>query len=519
MNTQRLYKRGVCALVVTLGVGAMSLIAQTQTNWPVGGESIRNTRHQAAETQISPANASRLVVKWAFDAAGGVTATPTVSDGVVYFPDWAGFLYAVRADTGKLIWRRSISEYNGREGTVSRVSPAVHGDQLIIGENDTVTPGGRAVHSGTHVMAVDRNTGALRWITQVDEHVAAIITGSPVVHNGVVHIGVSSAEESLATDDAYPCCTFRGSAVALDATTGRLLWKTYMSPDNGGMTGGYSGNAIWSHPAIDAARGLRYVVTGNNYTVPQEVADCVEASQDQGRKGRRCDVPDNYFNSILALDLATGGIVWASRRDLYDAWNVACRTGGSNCPSPAGPDFDFGSGPSLVGDIVAAGQKSGIMWALNARNGAVAWSTNIAPGGIGGGLQWGTATDGQRYYVASSNSDGKEHTLCNGGPTINYGSWAALDARSGRCLWQIPDPQGGRDPGSVSVANGVMYGESTTGHLYAIEAATGRILFSFQSGGDTAIGGPAIVDGSLYWGTGRNAPSKVYAFHVPAAGR
>jgi len=115
-------------------------------------------------------------------------------------------------------------------------------------------------------MAVDRESGTLRWMTQVDPHPAAIITGSPVIFDGVVYIGVSSSEETLALDPTYPCCSFRGSLVALNEKTGAILWKTFDMPDNGGHVGGYSGGAIWQPPAIDAKRGTLFVGTGNNYT-------------------------------------------------------------------------------------------------------------------------------------------------------------------------------------------------------------------------------------------------------------
>src|SRR5436853_381720 len=111
------------------------------------------------------------------------------------------------------------------------------------------------VHNGANVMAVDRESGTLRWMTHVDDHPAAIVTGSPVVFDGVVYIGVSSSEETLALDPTYPCCSFRGSIVALDEKTGAMLWKTFDMPDNGGQPGGYSGGAIWQPPAIDPTRG------------------------------------------------------------------------------------------------------------------------------------------------------------------------------------------------------------------------------------------------------------------------
>src|SRR6185503_6856023 len=147
-------------------------------------------------------------------------------------------------------------------------------------------------------------------------------------------------------------------------------------------------------------------------------------------------------------DQRTGAIRWARMLFGYDAWTVACLSApvGSNCPSPAGPDYDFGSGPNLLDDIVGIGQKNGIYWTLNPRNGRI---------------QWGTATDGRRIYVAITNSGHTSYRLANGGPTIDWGSWAALDPRSGRILWQVADPTpGALDPGAVSVANGVMYAGS-----------------------------------------------------------
>jgi hypothetical protein len=53
--------------------------------------------------------------------------------------------------------------------------------------------------------------------------------------------------------------------VALNAISGEILWKRYVVPDNDGAAGGYSGGAVWQPPAIDPARGLLYVGTGNNY--------------------------------------------------------------------------------------------------------------------------------------------------------------------------------------------------------------------------------------------------------------
>jgi polyvinyl alcohol dehydrogenase (cytochrome) len=136
----------------------------------------------------------------------------------------------------------------------------------------------KQAHDGANVIAVDWAGGNLRWKTQVDSHPAAIITGSPVVFDGVVYVGVSSNEETLAENPAYPCCSFRGSVVAHNAKTGEMLWKTFDMPENGDQAGGYSGGAVWQPPAIDAKRGTLFVGTGNNYAAPADVEACQKAT-------------------------------------------------------------------------------------------------------------------------------------------------------------------------------------------------------------------------------------------------
>jgi polyvinyl alcohol dehydrogenase (cytochrome) len=483
--------------------------------WLSMGRDPGNSRSQPSERQIGLSNVAGLVSKWTFTTGGDVSATPTVAGNAVYFPDWAGNLYAVRADNGQSLWSHQIADYNHRPGSMSRVSPAVFNDVLIVGDNMTQA----AAHDGAHIMAVDRLSGELRWITQVDADPAAIIAGSPVVSGNVVYVGVSSNEEALAVNDAYPCCTFRGSMAALNAHTGALLWKTYVVPGNGGKTGGYSGNAIWQPPAIDPARGLIYVGTGNNYTVPKDVLDC----QKQGRQD--CTSIEDYFDSALALNLNTGTIQWSHRLQGIDTWTVACLSAppGVNCPLPSSPDYDLGgSGPNLVGNIVGFGQKSGIYWALDPANGDIVWSTIVGPGSTLGGIEWGTATDGARIYAAITNNEHVSYKLQPNGPTINWGSWAALDVGTGRVLWQVADPTpGATDMGSVSVANGIVYAASfTTGIMYALHAVTGAVLWRFESGG-SVMDGPSIVNGTLFWGSGYShigpgiANHKVFAFAPP----
>jgi polyvinyl alcohol dehydrogenase (cytochrome) len=395
----------------------------------------------------------------------------------------------------------------------------------------------------------------LNWKTQVEAFPGAMITSSPVVHNGVIYVGVASAEEASAAVLGTPCCVSRGSVVALDVNTGAVKWKTYMVPNNGGIIGGYSGGGIWdSTPVIDTKRNAVYVGTGNNYSVPIAVETCFAANNNNPN----CTDPADYFDSVVALDLDTGKIKWAKRAMFYDAWNVSCIETitppatfgpgpGPNCPVPAGPDYDFGgAGPNLLTighgkdahDIIGIGEKSGIYWALNPDDGSVAWNTQVGPGSSLGGIEWGTATDGDRIYVPISNLYGIPYQLQPSGTWVNGGSWAALDPATGKFLWQTATPgtcsrfittniaQGCMGLGPASVANGVVFAGSMDTNpagstMFALDAKTGKILWQYAAG-SSVIAGPAIVGNSVYWGSGYGhfGPSlgtpntKLFAFSV-----
>lgn len=487
--------RTVCVLAIAGSL--LVFAARSGSDDSESGHSLDNSRNQPNEHKIKPANLGTLRQKWVFETGSDVTATPTVAGDAVYVPDWSGHLYAIGKVDGRLLWSHEISEYDNYPGAVARVSPAVHNGDLIFGDIEDA----RLAHKGASVIAVNRSDGNLRWITRVDTHPAAIITGSPVVQGDVVYVGVSSNEEALAAETGYPCCTFRGSMVALNANTGQILWQTYTLPDNHGSQDGYSGNAIWQPPAIDPDRGSLYVGTGNNYEVPASVKACVSKSTGSNQTG--CFAADDYFDTALSLDLGTGRVKWAKRLQGIDVWTVACISNPNPvaCPLPSSPDYDLGgSGPNLLANLVGFGQKSGIYWALNPDNGEMLWSTVVGPGGNLGGIEWGTATDGERIYVAITNSANKPYQLIDG-QTINWGAWSALDVRTGEILWQTPDPAQGLDMGSVSVANNVLFAPSFSGDMHALNAKTGKILWTFASGG-SVLDGPSIADGMVFWGSG-----------------
>lgn len=549
----RLTARGRCTLAfLAVGVG-VSGTASAQS-WPTAGVDLRNSRYQTAETQISTQTVTKLTLKWKFTTAtmGDVTATPAVVGGYVYFPDSKGNIYKLNATTGAPVWVTSVPSITGVPGDYSRTTPAVTGTTLILGSQSGKFVDG--VHdTRAKVFALSTVNGSVLWMKPVDQTYQSMVTSSAVVVNGTAIVGVTSNEELTAAfvPPAYWQWTFRGSAVALDVSTGAIKWQTFTAPP------GYYGAAVWGSTAsVDLSRNQIYVATGDNYMVPSTAISCLLA----GGTAASCIDPHNYADSIIALDLTTGAVKWAGRGMPDDTYSVACGLGVpgfvidnsgafpgvyGNCPDISagndprivGPDYDFGQGPMLFSDtgsysdvgLVGAGGKSGIFWAFRAKDGATIWSKHVSPGGVTGGMQWGSATDGMTIYTAAANAGPSRNgggagaqpwTLANGTVTT-AGGWAAIDAATGKVKWTTPDPEwvqvppgqsnGARAEGAVTLANGVLFGCNMNGSMYALNAKTGAVLWHRPADMGFGIYGPipppctagaAVSNGIVFWGSG-----------------
>lgn len=269
---------------------------------------------------------------------------------------------------------------------------------------------------------------------------------------------------------------------------------------------GPSGGAVWSSPTLDVTRRTIYIGTGDSYSDP----------------------PAPTADAILALDLDSGAIKWVSQLTAGDAWNLAC--GGvdaANCPAAPGPDHDFGSPPMLVtlpnGDRrLIVGQKSGVVYGLDGASGKVLWSTRVGQGGVLGGVEWGSATDGQYAYVALSDQTMKPAKA--GGaivigqttldPTIGGGLFA-LRVTDGAKTWSAAPPVCGGLPtcspaqsAAITAIPGVIFSGSIDGHLRAYLATDSRVVWDFDTardfktvndvaahGGSIDVGGPAVAEG------------------------
>lgn len=475
----------------------MSTGLQAQ-DWPGHGFDAKGGAFNPKEYDISIQNVGKLAPKWTFTTGGDVSARAAVVRGVAYFPDWAGNLFAVNAGTGAQVWSVQLSSYGLAPGTVSRTTPAVVKGVVYLG-----------IQQGAWFLAIDARTGNLIWKTQLESaDPFAVVTVSPTVTDGVIYTGVASTQEAI--PGAGPA-NAKGSVVALDASTGKILWKTYMTIN------GYSGVGVWgSGPVVNEEDNLVYVGTGDNYSTPVDPAyvSCIAG----GGTATTCQSPNNLVDAIVALNTKTGKIKWSYRALTWnqygavsgsDYFNLSCLYGIPGCPTPTGPDFDFGQSPSLITydaghgkkkTILGAGNKSGIYFAFDPDTGALLWQTQVGPGSALGGMEWGSATDGKRIYVADANFYG----IPWGGGSAGF--FAALDPATGAILWTTADPSGAIDLGPLTVANGVLYAPSAAGGvgaptMLAMDAATGKVVWSYASG-SSSIAGATVSDGTVYWGTG-----------------
>jgi len=472
--------------------------------WNGWSPTVANTRFQpAAVAGLSIDQVKRLKLKWAFAFEGDISAyaQPAVIGGQVFVGSASGAVQALRADTGCLEW---VYQAAAPVRTAISVAPIGKRHAVLFGDL-----------TGT-VYAIAADSGQLLWKKKVEEHEAALLTGAATVFDGTVYVPVASWEESRSLNPEYPCCTFRGSIVALRIRDGFQIWKTYTiieTPREQGKTSvgtprwGPSGAGVWGAPTVDAARKRLYVATGDNYSPPATALS----------------------DSVMALDLASGRVIWSRQVTANDAFNSACVTGvnGPNCPEDSGPDFDFGASVILSKtpsrDLLLAGQKSGMIYALDPeRQGEVVWQTRVAKGGVIGGVQWGMASDGQNLYAATSDAIFVQKNGVRSLDPTAGGGLTALRVADGAKSWYVPPVACGSAPGcspaqssAVTAIPGVVFSGSMDGHLRAYSSEDGKVLWDFNTvrefpavngvkanGGALDGPGPVVVNGMVFVNSG-----------------
>ena len=468
-------------------------------SWNGWGAGLGNARFQTAEAAgLTRSDVPRLKLKWAFGVPGVAASGTqvTVVGQRAFFGTRNGMVYSLDAESGCIAW---TFQANG----------GVRSTPTVVEENGSGTVYFGDAHA--RVYALDALSGAVRWTTTVDEHVDAMITGGSVFHEGRLYVPVSSLEEGSAVVPTYECCTFIGSLVALDAQSGREIWRTRTiarGPEPTGRNGvgtrmwGPSGAAIWSAPTLDPARNRIYVATGDNYSNP----------------------PVATSDAIMALALDTGRVLWSQQTLPGDAWNVSCLSAkgeSHNCPESEGPDHDYGSSAVLTTradgtPILLAGQKSGVLYGLDPDDGKLIWERRVGDGGVLGGIEWGFASAGGAAYVSISEALEKEPG--------DAGGISAIDVDDGAVLWEAAAAQdscvnrnacSSGQPAAVTAIPGVVFSGSLDGHLRAYDSATGEVIWDFDTvrefdtingvpahGGSLNGPGATVVGGTLFVSSG-----------------
>jgi len=430
----------------------------------------RDARRFVPDGGVTAASLPGLELKWAYAFPGATRARsqPAIAMDTVFVGGEDGRVMALDLATGCERWAFEASA-EVRTAIVLADGPgnsrrAWFGD--IFGK----------------LYALDARTGKLLWSKRMDDHPSSTLTATPLFHKGRLYVPVSSLEVVPAADPAYPCCTFRGSTVALDAESGAELWRFHPIPHAPKEVGrtpvgtrmlGPSGAPMWLSPTVDASGSILYLGSGQNYSSPA----------------------DGNSDAIFAVDIKTGKRLWQRQTISGDAWNVACMmAGNANCPRERGPDFDHSSSvlPITLADgrtLLAAGHKTGRVYGLSADGGTPLWIAKVGRGSIQGGVHFGMATDGATIYVPINDMNNTR----NGeklDPALARPGMSAVDAATGKILWSKVQPNvcGDKrpfcDPGisaAVTAIPGAVIAGHLDGHVRAYAKDDGRILWQVDT--------------------------------------
>jgi polyvinyl alcohol dehydrogenase (cytochrome) len=474
---------------------------------------LTNARFQPVKAAgISPAATARLQLRWAFGLPGTSSAygQPTVVGGRIFIGSDSGYLYALDAQSGCVYW-----SFHANAGLRSApmLAPVPHSSEVAVFFGDV----------RGHMYAVNASDGKLLWTVSVDTHPLSRIVGAISVFKDRVYVPVANLEEDSTADYDYKCCTSRGVVVALDAATGKEIWKTYTIPDvptarktpKGVDFMGPSGASVWGALTLDPKRHALYLGTGNGFSEP-----------DVGRS-----------DAVMALDMNTGAVLWVQQVEHDDIWQGWCNAGPApagfplrsaahrpgtrpehNVPFPAipstyycpdvknNPDYDFSAGQMLVDlpdghSLVVAGQKSGLVWAFDPdKKGAIVWKSDISRGEI----TFGAANDGTFGYFG-----------------LRGGALAAVRLSDGVEQWGMwIDPQASMHThrgvsAAVTVVPGVVFVPCLDGTLRAYSTFDGRPIWQYDTtqkvqtvngvagkGGSLGSAGATVVNGMVYVSSG-----------------
>ncbi len=493
-------RAGDAAAMPNRCAGNAPLQTHGKADWNGWGNGAENQRFQpAAAAGLDADSVPRLKLRWVFGYPGGTSAygQPTVVGGRVFVGTDIGYVYSLDAASGCVYWSYRAAAGVRNAMTVGPIT--THGRARI------------AVFFGdlkASAYAIDAQDGSEIWKTRIEDHYATRVTAAPALYKGRLYVPISAWEGFQARIPDYPCCTAVGSVSAVEANTGRVIWKTYtiaqrpqptQKNSSGVQQWAPAGVPVWNTPTVDAKRSVVYVGTGDASTYPAPATS----------------------DAVLALDLATGKLRWSRQIYPHDSFIVGCGGSGftENCPKVVGPDWDIPMSPMLTslpggGGLIVFATKPGEIVALDpAQQGRVLWrrygaSDSPMPdalgpnGGANFGPLWGGALDERNAYFGSST-----------------GGASAIRLSDGQRVWYTPlnsTPENKvTHSAAVTAIPGVVFLGGSDGTLWALASSDGRALWSFETarafdtvngvpahGGSLIAPGATVAGGMLFVGSG-----------------
>jgi len=271
--------------------------ANSGTDWLVNGRDF-GAQHFSPLRQINSRNVGRLGLAWSVDleSPNGLATEPIVVDGTLYVSASLDRITAIDATSGSVRWRfdPQVRLRMNRNSLTARTNRgvAVWDGKVFFGTGDC------------RLIALDAGTGKIVWDSPVclDDTLTGI-TGAPRVGGGRIYIGTNGSDSSV-----------RGSVVALDANSGRQLWRIWTTPgdpskgsespalqmaaktwkgDRWWMAGGAD---VWDAITYDNVTGLLFLGTAG----PSEGPDHAITTS-----GARL-----FSGSVLAVRAQTGEYAW-----------------------------------------------------------------------------------------------------------------------------------------------------------------------------------------------------------------
>lgn len=436
--------------------------------WP----NVDQASTRAVKGQINGQNVSGLEEAWSLPSQaqstyGAYSASPVISNGVVYMQDLESSVQAISLESGDVQWTwQSESATQGPNGVVVA-------DGKVFGA------------TASSAFALDQKTGKELWSVPVADSPLAIDM-APGYADGLVY--VSTVPTNINSE--YPPGGV-GTLYALDAETGKQAWKFATVPEDlWGDEKTNAGGGVWYPPSFDG-KGFIYFGTGDPVPHPGTPKEPWGSS----RPG-----PNLYTDSIVKLNAKTGKLAWHYQQTPHDVY-----------------DWDFQNSPILAqagGRELAIGSgKSGIVTAVDAKTGKPVWSTpvgkhnghdddgllamrgqssqikkgEVLPGNLGGVIA-PPASDGSAVYVPIVNAGltvTPNQQLSQSG---NFeGGMAALDVKTGKVLWEKEYPQPAF--GSPVVVNDVVFFATFDGTVRGLDVKSGGEVWtaSLPAGSNSAV--------------------------------